>query len=127
MSGAPATKKPARTKTPAGEEAPVLAAIAAISGSDRTIGEQLHAVIIGAAPDLSAKTWYGMPAYARDGKIVCFFRSAAKFKRRFVTLGFNDSAKLDDGHVWPISYTLTKLTTTDETEITKLVKRAVSQ
>ena len=125
MVSAPATKKPARAKID-GEQA-VLAAIAAMSGSDRTIGEQLHAVITSAAPDLSPKTWYGMPAYARNGKVVCFFRSAAKFKERYVTLGFNDSAKLDDGNMWPISYALTKLTTTDEAAITKLVKRAVSQ
>ena len=109
-----------------GEDA-VLAAIAAMSGTDRTVGERLHAVILSAAPDLSPKTWYRMPAYARDGKIVCFFRSAAKFKERYMTLGFNDSAKLDDGNLWPISYALTKLTATEEAKVTALVKKAVSQ
>jgi hypothetical protein len=118
------TKKPAKAKTD-GEDA-VLAAIAAMSGSDRTIGQRLHAVILGAAPDLSPKTWYGMPAYAKDGKVVCFFRGAAKFKERYVTLGFNDSAKLDNGNLWPISFALTKLTDTEETKIAQLVKKAVS-
>jgi hypothetical protein len=125
MRSAPATNKPTMAKTH-GEQA-VLAAIAAMSESDCAIGERLHAVITGAAPDLSPRTWYAMPAYARDGKVVCFFGSAAKFQERYVSLGFNDSAKLDDGNVWPISYAMTKLTTTDEAAITKLVKRAVSQ
>jgi hypothetical protein len=118
------TKKPAKAKTDGGDA--VLAAIAAMSGSDRTIGQRLHAVIRAAAPDLSPKTWYGMPAYAKDGKVVCFFRSAAKFNERYVTLGFNDSAKLDDKNLWPISYALTKLTDTEETKIAQLVKTAVS-
>lgn len=117
------TKKAAKAQT-RGEDM-VLAAIAAMSGSDRTIGQRLHAVIRAAAPDLSPKTWYGMPAYAKDGKVVCFFRSAAKFKERYVTLGFNDSANLDDGNLWPISYAITKLTDTEETKIAELVKRAV--
>lgn len=124
MANTTTTKKPAKAKTD-GEDA-VLAAIAAMSGSDRTIGQRLHAVIRAAAPDLSPKTWYGMPAYAKDGKVVCFFRSAEKFKERYVTLGFNDSAKLDDGNLWPISYALTKLTNTEETKIAQLVKTAVS-
>ena len=124
MANMTTTKKPAKAKTD-GEDA-VLAAIAAMSGSDRTIGQRLHAVILGAAPDLSPKTWYGMPAYAKDGKVVCFFRGTAKFKERYVTLGFNDSAKLDNGNLWPISFALTKLTDTEETKIAQLVKKAVS-
>jgi hypothetical protein len=124
MTNMTTTKKPAKAKTD-GED-PVRAAIAAMSGSDRTIGQRLHAVILGAAPDLAPKTWYGMPAYAKDGKVVCFFRGAAKFKERYVTLGFNDSAKLDNGNLWPISFALTKLTNTEETKIAQLVKKAVS-
>jgi hypothetical protein len=124
MTNTTTTKKPAKAKTD-GEDA-VLAAIAAMSGSDRTIGQRLHAVIRAAAPDLSPTTWYGMPAYANDGKVVCFFRSAQKFKERYVTLGFNDSAQLDDGNLWPISYALTKLTDTEEIKIAKHVKKAVS-
>ena len=123
MANRTTTKKGAKETD--GEDA-VLAAIAAMSGSDRVIGQRLHAVIRAAAPDLSPKTWYGMPAYAKDGKVVCFFRSAEKFKERYVTLGFNDSARLDDGNVWPISYAITKLTDTEETKIAQLVKRAVS-
>ena len=124
MADSTKTKKTAKTTT-GGEDA-VLAAIAAMSGSDRTIGQRLHAVIQTAAPDLSPKTWYGMPAYAKDGKVVCFFRSAEKFKERYVTLGFNDSSRLDDGNLWPISYAITKLTDTEETKIAQLVKKAVS-
>lgn len=124
MASTTTMRKPAKAKTD-GEDA-VLAAIAAMSGSDRTIGERLHAVIRAASPDLAPKTWYGMPAYAKDGEVVCFFRSAEKFKERYVTLGFNDSAKLDDGDLWPISYALPKLTDTEETKITNLVKKAVS-
>ena len=124
MANQTTTKKPATAKTD-GEDA-VLAAIAAMSGSDRTIGQRLHAVIRAAAPNLAPKTWYGMPAYAKDGKVVCFFRGAAKFKERYVTLGFNDSAKLDNGNLWPISFALTKLTDTEETKIAQLVKKAVS-
>lgn len=124
MADSTTTKKTAKAKT-GGEDA-VLAAIAAMSGSDRTIGQRHHAVIQTAAPDLSPKTWYGMPAYAKDGKVVCFFRSAEKFKERYVTLGFNDSARLDDGNLWPISYAVTKLTDTEETKIAQLVKKAVS-
>ncbi len=118
------TKKAAKAKT-GGEDA-VLATIAAMSESDRVIGQRVHAVIRAAAPDLAPRTWYGMPAYAKDGKVVCYFRGADKFKERYVTLGFNDSANLDDGNVWPISYAITKLTDTEETKIAQLVKRAVS-
>lgn len=124
MANTTTTKKPPKARTD-GEDA-VLSAIAAMPESDRTIGQRLHEVIRAAAPDLSPRTWYGMPAYAKDGKVVCFFRSAAKFKERYMTLGFNDSANLDDGNLWPISYALTKLTATEETEIAQLVKKAVS-
>ena len=108
-------------------EAAVLASIAAMSGTDRGIAERLHAVISRAAPELSPRTWYGMPAYARDSKIVCFLRSAEKFKERYVTLGFNDSAKLDDGHLWPISYAVTQLTEAEDAKIADLVTKAVSE
>ena len=124
MANASSTNKPAKPKTD-GEDA-VLAAIAAMSGADHAIGQRLHGVIRAAAPDLLPRTWYGMPAYAKDGKVVCFFRSAEKFKERYVTLGFNDSANLDDGNLWPISYALTKLTDADEATIAQLVKKAVS-
>ncbi len=108
-----------------GEEA-VLAALEAMSPDDRAIGRRLHAIITDSAPGLSPKTWYGMPAYAKDGKVVCFFRNAGKFKERYGMLGFNDSANLDDGSVWPVAYALTKLTAADEAKIRRLVKRAVS-
>ena len=120
MANRTTTKKAAKAKTD--DEDAVLAAIAAMSGSDRTIGQRLHAVIRAAAPDLSPKTWYGVPAYAKGRKVVCFFRSAEKFKERYVTLGFNDSARFDDGNLWPISYAITKLTDTEETKIAPLVK-----
>jgi uncharacterized protein YdhG (YjbR/CyaY superfamily) len=124
MANTTTTKKPAKPKTD-GEDA-VLAAIAEMPLADRTTGQRLHAVIRAAAPVLSPKTWYGMPAYAKDGKVVCFFRSADKFNERYVTLGFNDSATLDDGNLWPISYALTKLTDTEETKIANLVQKALS-
>jgi uncharacterized protein YdhG (YjbR/CyaY superfamily) len=109
-----------------GERA-VLAAIAAMPESGRAMAEQLHAIINAAAPDLSPKTWYGMPAYAnKDGKVVCFFRGAEKFKERYMTLGFNQEANLDDGHMWPIAFALKELTAAEETKIAALVKKAVS-
>ncbi|PKO11999.1 MAG: hypothetical protein CVU39_26430 [Chloroflexi bacterium HGW-Chloroflexi-10] len=104
----------------------VLAAIAAMQEPDRSIAERLHAIIKASAPDLSPKTWYGMPAYARDGKVVCFFQSAQKFNTRYATLGFNDTAKLDEGDLWPVAFGLTKLTATEEAKISALVKKAVS-
>jgi uncharacterized protein YdhG (YjbR/CyaY superfamily) len=107
-------------------EAAVLAAIAAMSPHDRAIGERLHAIIKESAPDLSPKTWYGMPAYAKDGKVVCFFRNATKFKERYATFGFNDSAKLDQGSMWPVVYALKELTAADVAKIRALVKKAVS-
>ena len=108
-----------------GEKA-LLAKIAEMPESDRAMGERLHAIVKASAPALSPKTWYGMPAYARDGKVVCFFQSAEKFKSRYATFGFSDEASLDDGAMWPTSFALTELTTTDEAKIAALVKRAVS-
>jgi uncharacterized protein YdhG (YjbR/CyaY superfamily) len=107
-------------------EGDVLAKIAEMSESDRVMAERLHAVIKANAPALSPKLWYGMPAYAKDGKVVCFFQSAQKFKTRYATLGFNDTANLDDGAMWPTAFALTKLTAADEARIGALVKQAVS-
>ena len=107
-------------------EAAVLAAIAAMPTPYRSMGQRLHAIITASAPDLSPKTWYGMPAYAKDDKVVCFFRGADKFKERYMTLGFNDSANLDEGAMWPIAFALKKLTPADEAKIAALVKKAVS-
>jgi uncharacterized protein YdhG (YjbR/CyaY superfamily) len=107
-------------------ESDVLAKIAEMPDADRVMAERIHAVVKEAAPDLAPKTWYGMPAYAKDGKVVCFFQSAQKFKSRYATLGFSDTANLDKGSMWPTSYALTKLTATAEAEIKKLVKQAVS-
>ena len=109
-----------------GEEA-VRAALAAMSPGDRAIGERIHAIVMESAPGLTPKTWYGMPAYANgDGKVVLYFRNAEKFKERYAMLGFNDTANLDDGSMWPVAFALTKLTKADETKIAKLVKQAVS-
>jgi hypothetical protein len=107
-------------------ESDVLAKIAEMPAPDRAMAERLHALITAAAPELSPRTWYGMPAYARDDKVVCFFRSAAKFKTRYATLGFSDKANLDDGHMWPTDFALKELTAADEKRIGALVKRAVS-
>ncbi|MDX6517612.1 MAG: hypothetical protein QOF50_458 [Gaiellaceae bacterium] len=112
-------------KTKEDGETAVRAAIAAMSPKDRAIAKRLHELIKAAAPDLSPKTWYGMPAYAKDGKVVCFFRDAAKFKERYAMFGFNDTAKLDEGSMWPVAFALPKLTAADEAKIRKLVKRAV--
>ena len=106
-------------------ESAVRAAIAKMSPKDRAIAKRLHELIKATAPGLSPKTWYGMPAYAKDGKVVCFFRNAGKFKERYAMLGFNDSAKLDNGSMWPIAFALTELTAADEAKIRALVKRAV--
>jgi uncharacterized protein YdhG (YjbR/CyaY superfamily) len=106
-------------------ETAVRAAIAGMSPKDRAIAKRVHELVKAAAPDLTPKTWYGMPAYAKDGKVVCFFRDAGKFKERYSMFGFNDSAKLDDGSMWPIGFALTKLTPADEAKIGKLVKKAV--
>jgi hypothetical protein len=107
-------------------ESDVLAKLAEMTGSDRAMGERLHAIIKASAPDLTPRTWYGMPAYAKDGKVVCFFQPAQKFKSRYATFGFNDPANLDDGTMWATSYALTKLTAADEKRIGALVKKAVS-
>jgi uncharacterized protein YdhG (YjbR/CyaY superfamily) len=106
-------------------ETAVRAAIAEMSPPDRAIAKRLHELIKAAAPDLTPKTWYGMPAYAKDGKVVCFFRNAGKFKERYAMFGFNDSAKLDEGSMWPVAFALTKLTAADEAKIGALVKKAV--
>jgi uncharacterized protein YdhG (YjbR/CyaY superfamily) len=109
-----------------GEEA-VLSALAEMSPDDRALGERIHAIVKETAPDLAPKTWYGMPAYAnKDGKVVVFFRNAEKFKERYAMLGFNDTAAIDDGSMWPVAFALTKLTKADETRIAGLVKKAVS-
>jgi uncharacterized protein YdhG (YjbR/CyaY superfamily) len=107
-------------------EQEVLAKIKEMPPSDRAMAERVHEIVKKSAPELSPKTWYGMPAYANeDGKVVCFFKSAAKFKARYATLGFSDQANLDDGNVWATDFALTKLTTADEAKITALVKKAV--
>jgi len=113
-------------KDRAAGERDVLAKIAEMPKSDRTMAERLHAIIKASAPGLMPKTWYGMPAYAKDGKVVCFFQSADKFKSRYATFGFNDTANLDDGAMWPTSFALKELTAADEAKIGALVKKAVS-
>ena len=109
-----------------GEEA-IAAALKKMSPGDRALGARIHALVKETAPDLVPKTWYGMPAYAnKDGKVICYFKNAGKFKMRYSEFGFNDGAKLDDGAMWPIVFALTKLTKSDEARIVKLVERAVS-
>jgi uncharacterized protein YdhG (YjbR/CyaY superfamily) len=112
--------------TKADGENDVLEKIAEMPEPDRVIAERIHAIIKDAAPDLVPRTWYGMPAYAKDGNVVCFFQPAVKFKARYATLGFSDKANLDDGAMWPTSFALTELTVTDEARIAELVKQAVS-
>ncbi len=107
-------------------EADVMAKIADMPESDRKMAERIHAVVKANAPDMMPRTWYGMPAYARDGKIVCFFQAADKFKARYATFGFNDVANLDEGSMWPTSWALAKLNAADEAKIGELVKKAVS-
>jgi uncharacterized protein YdhG (YjbR/CyaY superfamily) len=107
-------------------ESEVLAKIAEMPGPDRALAERIHAIVKASAPDLSPRTWYGMPAYAKDGKIVCFFRSAQKFNTRYATLGFSDKANLDEGAMWPTDFALTELTADVEARIGALVKKAVS-
>ncbi len=107
-------------------ESEVLAKIAEMAEPDRAMAKRLHAVIKASAPALSPRTWYGMPAYAKDGKVVCYFQPAQKFKTRYATLGFNDAAHLDEGTMWPVAFALTKLTAADEARIGALVKKAVS-
>jgi uncharacterized protein YdhG (YjbR/CyaY superfamily) len=121
---AEARRGPRAGKADAGRD--VLAKIAEMPEPDRAMAERLHAVITASAPALSPRTWYGMPAYAKDGKVVCFFQAAQKFNERYATLGFSDKAKLDDGTMWPVAFALTELTPAEEARIAALVKRAVS-
>ena len=107
-------------------ESAVLAKIAELPEPDRAMAERLHAIITASAPALSPRTWYGMPAYAKDDKVVCYFTPASKFKSRYATFGFNDAANLDDGGMWPTSFALTELTAADEKRIAALVKQAMS-
>ncbi len=114
-------------KAAADGESAVQEALAGMPPRERAIGKKLHAIVKASAPDLTPKTWYGMPAYAdEDGKVVCFYRNAGKFKERYGMLGFNDSANLDDGNMWPIAFGLKELTAADEKKIAALVKKAVS-
>ena len=113
-------------KGKANGESDVLAKIAEMQGTDRAMAKRVHAIVKASAPALSPKTWYGMPAYAKDGKVVCFFQSRQKFKSRYATLGFSDTANLDEGAMWPISFALKELTAAEEARIGELVKRAVS-
>jgi uncharacterized protein YdhG (YjbR/CyaY superfamily) len=113
-------------KNKADGETDVLAAIAAMPEPDRSMAKRLHEIIKASAPSLSPKTWYGMPAYARDGKVVCFFQSAQKFKTRYASLGFSDAANLDEGTLWPTAFALKELTSAEEARIVALVKKAVS-
>ena len=107
-------------------ERDVLAKIAKMPGSDRAMAKRLHAIMQAAAPSLTPRTWYGMPAYAKDGKVLCYFTPASKFKSRYATFGFNDDANLDEGNMWPTSFALKELTAAEETRIGALVKKAVS-
>ncbi|MER7500626.1 DUF1801 domain-containing protein [Nonomuraea pusilla] len=112
--------------TKADGEADVLAKIAEMQETDRVMAERIHAIVTAAAPDLEPKLWYGMPAYAKNGKVICFFQPALKFKSRYATLGFNDGAHLDEGHMWPVAYALPRLTDADEARVADIVKRAAS-
>jgi uncharacterized protein YdhG (YjbR/CyaY superfamily) len=107
-------------------ESDVLSKIAEMPEADRVMAERIHAIVKASAPDLSPRTWYGMPAYAKDGKVLCFFRSAQKFKTRYATFGFSDKANLDDGAMWPTDFAVKKVTKTEEARIAALVKQAVS-
>lgn len=121
-------KKAAGRKTgKADGEADVLAKIASMAAADRALAERIHALVKQAAPDLEPRTWYGMPAYARGGKIICFFQDAAKFKSRYATLGFSDQAQLDEGNMWPSAYALKALSADDEARILALIRRAVGE
>jgi uncharacterized protein YdhG (YjbR/CyaY superfamily) len=112
-------------KNKADGEAAVLAKIAEMKGSDRAMAKRIHAIVKATAPDLTPRTWYGMPAYTKDDKVVCFFKNAQKFKSRYATLGFNDTANLDNGNMWPVDFALKKLTPAEEKKIAALVKKAV--
>ena len=115
-----------RGKNNADGESDVLAKIAEMQGAERAMAKRLHAIIKASAPGLSPKTWYGMPAYAKDGKVVCYFQSAQRFKSRYLTIGFSDEANLDEGAMWPTAFALTELTAAEEARIGALVKKAVS-
>ncbi|MGW6708833.1 iron chaperone [Streptomyces sp. NPDC054956] len=117
-------RRGSRADKAAAEEADVVAKIAEMQDSDRIMAERIHAIVKENAPELAPKLWYGMPSYARDGKVVCFFQSAEKFKARYATLGFSDQAHLDEGSMWATSYALTRLTAADEARIAELVKSA---
>lgn len=119
-------QKPRRRADKADWESAVLEKIAAMPEPDRSMAERLHAIIKASAPALSPRLWYGMPAYAKDGKVVCFFRDTQKFKERYMTLGFNEEANLDEGNMWPIAFALNELTATEEARIAALVKKSVS-
>jgi hypothetical protein len=121
-----AAARPGPRADKADGESAVLAKIAAMPGPYRAMGERLHALIKASAPALAPKVWYGMPAYAKDGKVVCFFRGGQTFKERYMTLGFNDAANLDEGALWPIAFALTELTAAEEARIGALVQKAVS-
>ncbi|MFG2730260.1 iron chaperone [Streptomyces canus] len=119
-----AARRGSRADKAAEDEAAVVAKIAEMEDADRAMAERIHAVVKASAPGLAPKLWYGMPAYAKDGKVVCFFQSAQKFNARYATFGFNDKANLDEGTMWPTAFALTKLTAADEARIGELVKRA---
>ena len=121
-----AAERKAQRSGKADGEADVLAKIAEMPAADKALAERIHAIVKATAPGLVPRTWYGMPAYTKDGKVVCFFQSAAKFKARYATLGFNDAANLDHGDMWPTSFALKKLSAADEKKIVALVKRAAS-
>ena len=123
---ADARRGPRGKKDKADGEGDVLAKIAAMQEPDRAMAKRLHAIIKASAPVLSPRTWYGMPAYAKDGKVLCFFQSAQKFKTRYATFGFSDKANLDEGALWPVAFALKELTATEEARIVALVKKAVS-
>jgi len=117
--------KAAKKKGGEDDEPALLAKIAEMPAHDRKLAEQVHAIVRASGPELTCRTWYGMPAYAKDGKVVCWFKAADKFKARYATIGFSDQAALDDGAMWPTEYALTDLTQADEAKLAKLVKRAV--
>jgi uncharacterized protein YdhG (YjbR/CyaY superfamily) len=121
-----AAARPGPRPDKADGESAVLATIAAMPGPDRALGERLHAIVKASAPELSPRLWYGMPAYAKDGKVVCFFQSAAKFKTRYATFGFMHEANVDDGAMWPTAFALKELTAAEEARIGALVTKAVS-
>jgi uncharacterized protein YdhG (YjbR/CyaY superfamily) len=122
-----AMKERAKELKSAGGESEVLEKIAGMPAADRALAERIHELVTATAPELAPRTWYGMPAYARDGKVVCFFQDAAKFKARYATLGFSDKAALDDGAMWPTSFALTELTPAVEEQIVALVRKAVGE